>query len=111
MKKFIAFAAAAALLTSPVLAFAHESGKKGPDRKIERLKEKLGLTDDQTAKVRAIFDDTHTKMQALMEQTRTQIKAVLTPEQQAKYDQMKKDWEQKREERKEEHKAQAADTK
>lgn len=73
-----------------------------PEERVKHMKETLGLTDDQAAKLldifkksgdqrKAIMDDTasskedkHTKMEELGKTTRTEIEAVLTPEQQAK---------------------------
>ena len=80
---------------------------RGPrgDR-LKMLTEKLDLTADQQAKVKAILDDSRKQMQAarkddatakaekqekgmeIMVNANKQIRAVLTPEQQAKFDKM-----------------------
>ena len=68
---------------------------------LEHLSKDLNLTDDQKAKVQPIIDQTKPqmeaihkeameKMQALMESTGAQIRPLLTPEQQTKFDAMKK---------------------
>ena len=83
-------------------------GHKGPhgDR-LKELAEKLGLTDDQQAKIKPIFQDEmqswkalredtsmdkKTKHEKMMEIRKThagQIFAILTPEQQAKFKEMR----------------------
>jgi protein CpxP len=79
----------------------------GPDAHLQMLTEKLNLTDDQKAKLRpilqdqeqqlrAVHDDTslsqeqkRAKKKAIHESFHEQINAVLTPEQQAKFKEMK----------------------
>jgi len=67
----------------------------------EHLTKELGLTDDQKTKVqpiidqakpqmKAIHEEAMLKMHALMESTGAQIRPMLTPEQQVKFDAMKK---------------------
>jgi Spy/CpxP family protein refolding chaperone len=78
----------------------------GPERRIERMKHELNLTDDQTAQVKAIFEDSRTKMEALrgnsslsQQDRRAQmmaihqaeddkIEALLTADQKTKYEAM-----------------------
>jgi Spy/CpxP family protein refolding chaperone len=68
---------------------------------LEHLSESLNLTADQKAKVQPIVDQTKPqiaaihqeameKMKAIMENAGTQIRPLLTPEQQQKFDAMKK---------------------
>lgn len=68
---------------------------------LDHLSKDLGLTDEQKAKVqpiidqakpqmRAIHEEAMQKMHALMESIGAQIRPLLTPEQQQKYDAMKK---------------------
>jgi Spy/CpxP family protein refolding chaperone len=77
-----------------------------PAQMLQRMKEQLNLTDEQTAKVGAIFkaqgekrqaimndtslspDDKHAKMEELRKDAMAQIRALLTPEQQKKLDAM-----------------------
>lgn len=77
-------------------------GKKSPAERAAHMKEKLGLTDEQTAKVQKIFEQRKQQRDALHEkykpqleayyadkkklheQTHTDLKAVLTPAQQEK---------------------------
>jgi Spy/CpxP family protein refolding chaperone len=68
---------------------------------LDHLSKDLGLTDDQKTKVqpiidqakpqmKAIHEEAMQKMHALMESTGAQIRPMLTPEQQQKFDAMKK---------------------
>ena len=70
-----------------------------PGARAAQLQQQLGLTDDVTAKVKAIFTDGTAKMQALRQSGGsredmmaihtdevTKVKALLTPDQQTKYD-------------------------
>ena len=68
---------------------------------LEHLSESLNLTADQKAKVQPIIDqvkpqmaaihqEAMEKMRAIMESTGAQIRPLLTPQQQEKYDAMKK---------------------
>jgi Spy/CpxP family protein refolding chaperone len=82
----------------------HEHHGPGPDHMenpFEHLTKDLNLTDDQKAKVQPIIDQTKPqlaaihkeaveKMKTLLESTGAQIRPLLTPEQQQKYDAMKK---------------------
>ena len=92
-------------------------GKHNPEERIAHLKEKLNLTSEQETKIRDIFkaegdkmreereankgnrpnpDERRKKMEERRERVDAAIKGVLTPEQQTKWEEMKK----KREERK-----------
>ncbi len=83
----------------------HEHHGPGPHRMMvnpfEHLTKELGLTDEQKAKVQPIIDQTKPqmkaiheeamqKMHALLESTGAQIRPMLTPQQQTKFDAMKK---------------------
>ena len=114
-RKLISITTAAALsLAAIVYLQAKEPGDHGPkhdgpggphhmmmQNPLDHLSKDLNLTDDQKAKVQPIIDQTKPqfiaihkeameKMQALMESTGAQIRPLLTPEQQVKYDAMKK---------------------
>lgn len=87
---------------------ANEPGEQGPGPKnhqmgnpLEHLSESLNLTAEQKVKVQPIIDqakpqiaaihqEAMQKMQAIMESTGAQIRPLLTPEQQQKFDAMKK---------------------
>lgn len=90
---------------------AKEPGEHGPKHHgphehmmgnpLEHLSKDLNLTDDQKTKVqpivdqmkpqmKAIHEEAMKKMQALMESAGAQIRPLLTPEQQVKFDAMKK---------------------
>lgn len=80
-----------------------------PENHLKMLSEKLSLTDDQKTRMKpilqdeaqqmkAVRDDTslsdaqkHAKMRAIHESFHDQINGVLTPEQQAKWKQMKQE--------------------
>jgi len=81
--------------------------KMDPAAHADMLAKKLGLSDDQKAKVQSIFEDQqkqmesmksdtsmskadrHSKMKEMHENTMTQVRAVLNPDQQKKFDEMK----------------------
>ena len=98
----------------------HEPGP-GPKHHMENpfdhLTETLSLTAEQKAKVQPILDqmkpqleaihkEAMEKMKAIMESTGAQIRPLLTPEQQQKYDAMKKAHEDMRKAEQEMHDAQ-----
>lgn len=71
------------------------------ETRVAHMKKELGLTAEQETKVKAALEtemeqkgvqmkDAQDKMKALQESTETQLKAILTPEQQAKFDALKK---------------------
>ena len=100
MKKLLCIISALLLLAS---AGAFAQGRMDPADRAKDLKEKLGLTDDQTVKVRKIFEDAQSEamaqmngdsgsrgdrraaMQQMMAKTQDKIKALLTDEQKDKY--------------------------
>ena len=101
-------------LASLVYLQAKEPGEYGPKHEpgpgphehmmgnpLEHLSKDLNLTDDQKTKVqpiidqvkpqmKAIHEEAMQKMQALMESAGNQIRPLLTPEQQVRFDAMKK---------------------
>ena len=116
-RKIITITAAAAMsLATLVYLQAKEPGEHGPKKHehgpgphhikmmgnpLEHLSKDLDLTDDQKTKVQPIIDQTKPqmaaihkeameKMHALMESAGAQIRPLLTPEQQVKFDAMKK---------------------
>jgi periplasmic protein CpxP/Spy len=115
-RKIISITAAAALsLASLVYLQAKEPGEHGPKHEhgpgpgphhmmespLEHLSKDLNLTDDQKAKVQPIIDQTKPQLAAihkeamekahvLLENATNQIRPLLTPEQQVKFDAMKK---------------------
>jgi periplasmic protein CpxP/Spy len=131
-RKLISLTTAAALsLVGIVYLQAKEPGEHGPkhegpggphhmmmENPLEHLSKDLNLTDDQKAKVQPIIDQTKPqliaihkeameKMHALLESTGAQIRPLLTPEQQVKYDAMKKAHEDMRKAMEEMHDAQS----
>lgn len=109
-----------ALQTAPA---AQEHGAMGgpamtPEGRLKMLTEKLNLTEDQQAKLKPILEDQSKQMKALHEDTSLapadkqakmkelhessteKINAVLTPDQQAKWKQMKQEMMEKHKEMK-----------
>ncbi len=88
------------------LAQAQQENGPGSGKHLEKMKQELGLTDEQVSKLQPIFEgmhqdmlklkddttlskeDKHQQMKALMEKYGSQIDAVLTPDQQAKWKQI-----------------------
>ncbi len=75
------------LCSAPAFAEGHRGweGKENGEKRLEMLKEKLGLSDAQAAQIRAIKEQTATEMKAIKERTHQQIDAILTPEQREKF--------------------------
>ena len=107
--KFIAAAIAGALTLGTIGLYAEEGGKGGGHPfghhcggfGLEHLTKELDLTADQQAKVapivdaakpqiKAIHEEAMQKMRAIMESTGAQIRPLLNPQQQAKFDALKK---------------------
>ncbi len=65
-------------------------GSQPPMRPEERMAEELDLTPAQKTKIKAIFDQEREQMHAIHEKTQANIAALLTPAQNAKFDQMPK---------------------
>jgi periplasmic protein CpxP/Spy len=96
-------------LTTLSLAQAPAGGRgpRTPEERVKQMKETLGISDEQGAKIKAIMEksqastqekmqalradtalsqeDRRTKMAEIMKPTNDEIMAVLTPEQQTKY--------------------------
>jgi Spy/CpxP family protein refolding chaperone len=84
---------------------ADEDPAKGDriQHRVERMKERLSLSDDQARQLEQVFRDAHQQwqsdqtrpdratMQARREKMHEQIKSILTPDQQEKWEQMKKE--------------------
>lgn len=67
--------------------------------RIERLTQELGLSADQKAQLVTIFQQHHEKLKALHDEQHKLLEGVLTKEQMAKYDTLRKEryekWQQK----------------
>ena len=110
MKKMTQWAAVVAGAVLAVAAvrtavLADESAAKGDriQHRVERMKERLGLSNDQSRQLEQVFRDAHQQwqsdqarpdqetMRARHEKMHEQIKSILTPEQQQKLEQMHKE--------------------
>ena len=80
------------------------------EMRVAQFRERLGLSDQQVAKIEAILDTAsdeadaihdrfEPEMKQVRERSRTALRAVLTPEQAAEYDRMSREWEQRFERR------------
>ncbi len=95
----------AGLSVVPITALAESNDTAPGDRvgqRVQHLQQQLGLSDDQTVKVRQILSASQTQegpgqsatsqdRQVRWQQVQDQINGVLTPEQQAQYAQMQQD--------------------
>jgi len=108
--KVIAVTVAGALTLGTLAVYAHEAGGHGPGRfmhgkwggnALEHLTKELELTPEQQAQVspivdqakpqiRAIHEEAMQKSRAVMENADAQIRPLLTPQQQAKFDAVRK---------------------
>jgi periplasmic protein CpxP/Spy len=98
-----------ALQTAPAAQEHGAMGQMTPESRLKMLTEKLNLTEDQQAKVKPILEDESKQMKALHDDTSLdpadrrvkmkelhdssteKINAILTPDQQAKWKQMKQE--------------------
>ncbi len=105
-KSTITIALLAVFLGAPAFAYGGDGpgdGKDFAEKKIARMTKELSLTDEQAAKIRPILERKGEEMKALMLRTHEEIAAVLTEEQKAKLEAKKKEWKEKRAERKGKH--------
>lgn len=123
MKQRIVFMIFTLLAISAVSVLAQpRTGERGnrEDMQTERMKERLGLSDDQAAKVKAILKKSREEMQAEFgsndgdrearrdammkrgEKNDAEIAKLLTKEQKVKYEEMKKERKKQMEERRRE---------
>jgi Spy/CpxP family protein refolding chaperone len=98
-------------LALPLSVMAYPGGGKGDyeqyrAKKIERLNNELGLSEDQKAKVEALFKEQGEKHRALHTDTQSQLQTILTPEQNTRLEEMKQrrqeKWREKHQQRKQE---------
>lgn len=84
MKKTILAIALGGALIAP-FAFAGPGG--GPN--LDRMADRLDLTDAQQAQIEEIFEQHRTQRDQMREQHREEVRAVLTDEQKAKLDELR----------------------
>lgn len=58
------------------------------ERRLARMKENLGLSDEQVTQIKTLMTQQHEQMRAMREQGKANLTAVLTPEQAAKFSEM-----------------------
>lgn len=94
------------LLSVPAFAEGHEGwrGKENGEKRLEMLKEKLGLSDAQAAQIRTIKEQTAAEMKAIKEKTHQQIDTILSPEQREKFKTFREEMKNKKEGRMKDHK-------
>jgi len=87
-KTLIALLCAAAI---PAAAYAASGDRGRPDRgaRMERLAERLELSDEQRARLETLFEEQRAERDAMREQMRARMAEVLTPEQQARMGEMR----------------------
>ena len=78
----LGFALSAGAVANP----ADDHGMQG--RHLDRLTERLDLTDAQRTEVKALMDAHHEEMKRAREALHAELRALLTPEQAAKLDEM-----------------------
>ncbi len=97
LKQMVTPVLALALLIGVERIAAANPEEKGQfaQKKIEKLKEKLALTDEQSAKIESILNAAGEKHKAIQEDAKKQIDAVLTEEQKKKYAELKEEMKEK----------------
>lgn len=93
MNKKIIIIALAVLLPFTAMAAGNETGNHEGQRgeKIKQLTKELGLSAEQQSRLETIFQQHHEKLKALREEKHKQMEGVLTSEQIAKYNELKKE--------------------
>ncbi|MCQ8103628.1 hypothetical protein NP590_05895 [Methylomonas sp. SURF-2] len=109
-KKILIIALALALpLTVGAFPGGHDGDFKGhKGDRIEHLAQKLDLSAEQKQQLQQVFEEQHAKREALRQETDQRLQTVLTPEQMAKFEDMKKERHEKWQKRHHERKDQAA---
>lgn len=64
-------------------------GPPSPEKHLERLSEKLGLSDAQRAQAKVIIEAEHGKREAAREESKAALAKILTKEQLEKFEQMR----------------------
>lgn len=98
MKKFAITAAALCIAAAGASAFACDGPKgahdgkrfKGPEKRLEHLSEKLGLTAAQREQAQQILEAERGKHEAAHADTKAALAKILTSEQAAKFEEMRK---------------------
>jgi Spy/CpxP family protein refolding chaperone len=109
---FLFAVAAAATVAQPQQRLSAAGGS--PEQRTQRLKDSLALSDSQAVQILAIFQDNDVKraelfesnsgdrdamresMRILARETDAKIEAILTPEQNEKYQVLRKQWQERR---------------
>lgn len=95
---------ATGLLTLPLVATAAphadsmnatNSMQDHMNKRLDRMKSDLELTDEQVQEIRGVFDQHREKMQSLHESMQEDMREILNPEQQKKFAEMHKERDEK----------------
>lgn len=62
---------------------------KKMERRLARMQEKLGLTDDQVAQMKTVMTEQHAKKKALRDESKQRMTAIMTPEQAQQFEAMR----------------------
>jgi len=100
MKKTLIALTLAAAIPAAVLASSGERGPHDRGPNVERMSEMLDLSDEQRTQLRALFEEQAAEREAMRNEMRARMSKLLTPEQQARMDEMR---EKRREHRKARH--------
>lgn len=79
--------------------WAMPQGSPSPEKRIERMQQKLGLDDSQAQAIRQIMESKRAEIQQIRESSVAQINAVLTPEQQQQFAELRERRQDKRKQR------------
>jgi protein CpxP len=93
MNTKIAIIALALIMPLTVAAFpggSHAGHEGNPAERVEHLAKKLDLTAEQKNQLERVFKEQHEKREALQAETHQRLESVLSPEQLAKFEDMKK---------------------
>lgn len=105
-KKIITIVLALALpLTVAAFPGGHEGDFKGhKGDRVEQLAKKLDLSAEQKEQLKQVFEEQQAKREALRQETDQRMQTVLTPEQMAKFEEIKKQrhekWQKRHQDRK-----------
>ena len=95
MKRLVAMVMVLSFCSLSAWANAGHEGMN-VDKKVEKMKKNLVLTDDQAVQIKAVLNEYKDKIEALMKEKHERVDAILTPEQRAKQEATKKEFKGKK---------------